>query len=76
MNRQQSNLKIIDILQENILAQPDIRFFQLLYNLGIKEVEPLYNQESSKTLEQLQNKNRPIKNKIKEWIKKLLTKIT
>ena len=53
MNRQENNFAILSILTKMVIQQPGIRFFQLLYNLGIKEVEPLHSEESSTTLDRL-----------------------
>ena len=53
--RIEENKKILEILKLYIEANPDIRFFQMLYNLGITECEPLYNMESKKILEKMIN---------------------
>lgn len=38
MGRQQYNLKILGKLKEYFITNPDIRFFQGLWNVGIIEV--------------------------------------
>lgn len=53
MNRLQDNLEIISVLKQEITNKPDLRFFQLLYNLGIEEVTTLYHEESATTLARL-----------------------
>lgn len=37
MNRQEANLKILDLLKLHVNDNPDTRFGQMLFNLGIIE---------------------------------------
>jgi hypothetical protein len=54
--RLQSNLKIIKLLQDIILDNPDWRFHQLLQNVEIEVInEDKFYEESDITLKQLQD---------------------
>ena len=58
MNRQEYNLKIINKLQQYFIDNPDIRFFQALWNLNIIEtvnvkIKDKYNEESKVTYNNL-----------------------
>lgn len=67
MTRQEANFKIITLLTDYIYRNPDVRFTQALFNLGINEfkdnkfesntleVEDKYNEESVETLKTVQN---------------------
>lgn len=69
MTRKEANLKIMKILKDYIEERPDLRFTQILYNLGINTSEVIkdldtgfdryffvdnYNEESTKTLKKIQ----------------------
>jgi len=50
-NRQEYNLKIVNKLQQYFIDNPDIRFFQALWNLDIIQIDngyikDKYNEES------------------------------
>lgn len=59
-NRQEYNLKIVKRLEEYFIANPDIRFFQALWNLNIIEtvsdkIKDKYNEEPKVTYNNLIN---------------------
>ena len=68
MTRRQANLTILDHIEQYILNNPEVRFNQALFNLGINELETTldldsgfdrtflkdkYNEESEITLKNL-----------------------
>lgn len=68
MRRQDANRKIVEELSKAIENYPDLRFHQLLYNIGVQVSVPildknghqvgmhmkdLYSEESTKTLERV-----------------------
>ena len=55
-NRHYYNLKILKRLEYMINTYPDIRFTQLLYNMGIDNTEHRYNEESNITYNKITNK--------------------
>jgi len=57
-NRQEYNLKIVERLKQYFIDNPDIRFFQALWNLNIIEtvndnIKDKYNQEPEITYNNL-----------------------
>ena len=67
MTRQEANFKIITLLTDYIYRNPDLRFTQILANVGINEfdkeklkhfrlvLKDKYNEESVETLKTVQN---------------------
>ncbi len=61
MNRIQANQAIIDIISQYAMDNPDMRFIQLLWSLGIINtqndwlIEDRYNEESEDTLKKLKS---------------------
>lgn len=55
-NRQESNLKILDLIREKAIEHPELRFFQLMYFVFPDWAEDKFLEESSKTLEELTQK--------------------
>lgn len=60
LNRQECNIKILEFLKQDIYTYPDLRFFQLLANIGIVEYDSKTNtikdkfyEESSETLKKV-----------------------
>jgi len=66
MNRQKANFKIIKRLKNYFKTNPEIRFFQGLWNLGIIEWD------NSKYVRDLTGENGPIKDKHHEESEKTL----
>lgn len=61
-NRQECNVKILEFLKQAIYSYPDLRFFQLLANIGIVEydsdtnvIKDKFYEESKDTLEKVIN---------------------
>ena len=44
------NIEILETLKDYLLANPNVRFCQALYNLRVVDKQDRYNEESSKTL--------------------------
>ena len=53
MNRQEYNLKILDIIREKAQEYPDIRFHQLLWVFGVTIEEDQFYEESEVTFNRL-----------------------
>lgn len=60
LNRQECNIKILEFIKQAIYTYSDLRFFQLLGNIGIIEYDPLTNvvkdkfyEESSETMKKV-----------------------
>lgn len=60
LNRQECNIKILEFIKQAIYTYPDLRFFQLLGNIGVIEYDPLTNavkdkfyEESSETMKKV-----------------------
>lgn len=61
-NRQEHNIKILEMLKQAIYSYPDLRFFQLLANVGIVEydsntnaIKDKFYEESGDTLKKVIN---------------------
>ena len=61
-NRQEYNIKILEMLKQAIYSYPDLRFFQLLANIGIVEydsntnaIKDKFYEESGDTLKKVIN---------------------
>jgi hypothetical protein len=44
------NVELLETLKDYLLANPNVRFCQALYNLRIVDKKDRYNEESSRTL--------------------------
>ena len=53
MNRQEYNLKILDIIREKAQEYPDMRFHQLLWAFGVTIEEDQFYEESEVTFNRL-----------------------
>lgn len=53
MNRQDYNFKILDIIRAKAQEFPDMRFYQLLWLLGISNGEDQFYEESEITLNKI-----------------------
>ncbi len=47
------NVELLETLKDYLLANPNVRFCQALYNLRIVDKQDRYNEESSRTLSRL-----------------------
>lgn len=50
MNRQENNLKLLDIIKAEVLKYPDMRFHQLLWTIGATIEGDQFYEESEDTL--------------------------
>lgn len=55
MNRQEYNLKILDIIRNKVQEYPDMRFHQILRALGISNSEDQFYEESKITLNRIKS---------------------
>lgn len=53
MNRQECNLKILDIIRTKAQECPDMRFHQLLWAFGVSTEEDQFYEESEVTFNRL-----------------------
>ena len=53
MNRQEYNLKILDIIRAKAQEYPDMRFYQLLWAFGVTIEEEQFYEESEITFNRL-----------------------
>ncbi len=53
MNRQEYNLKILDIIRAKAQEYPDMRFHQLLWAFGVSNKEDQFYEESEVTFNRL-----------------------
>lgn len=53
MNRQEYNLKILDIIKAKVQECPDMRFHQLLWAFGVTTEKDQFYEESEVTLNRL-----------------------
>lgn len=53
MNRQECNLKILDIIRTKVQECPDMRFHQLLWAFGVSTEEDQFYEESEVTFNRL-----------------------
>ena len=47
------NIELLELVKDYLLANPDVRFCQALYALGIVDKQDRFYEESSKTLARL-----------------------
>ena len=61
MTRQEANKKILEVISDYVEKCPDMRFWQLLYNLNIVRGEPFEIQDdfSRESVEILNNLRKP-----------------
>lgn len=53
MTRLEANITILNLLIDAVNKHPDIRFYQLLVNLGIYDTHLNYNEEPVETLRKI-----------------------
>lgn len=53
MNRQEYNLKILDVIRNKVQEYPGMRFHQILWVLGISNGEDQFYEESETTLNKI-----------------------
>jgi hypothetical protein len=61
MSRLESNLGLVKLLEDYLTKNPDIRFHQAMWNLGIITNDSQYNEEPSETLKRSLDGNHEIK---------------
>lgn len=47
------NIEVLELIKDYLLANPDVRFCQALYALGIVDKQDRFYEESAKTLSRL-----------------------
>lgn len=55
MNRQENNLKLLDIIKSEVFKYPDMRFHQLLWAIGVTIEGNQFYEESEDTLDRVKS---------------------